>query len=117
MKLIGKLIVMILANAAAIWAAGRLVPGFNFHGGMWDLLAAGLVLGIVNSFVRPILKLVTLPVILLTLGLFTVIVNIACLLFVAWLLPTLSIAGFWAALWGTVVIGLVNYVILSVIKE
>ncbi|MDR3559189.1 MAG: phage holin family protein, partial [Candidatus Pacebacteria bacterium] len=81
MKLIGKLIVMILANAAAIWAAGRLVPGFNFHGGMWDLLAAGLVLGIVNSFVRPILKLVTLPVILLTLGLFTVIVNIACLLF------------------------------------
>ena len=115
--MIGRLLILILANAAAIWTAGRFVPGFDFHGGAWELLTAGLILGIINSFIRPILKLITLPAILLTLGLFTVIVNVACLLFAAWLLPTLAIHGFWAALWGTIVIGLVNYVILSVIKE
>lgn len=117
MKLLGKLIVRILANAAAILVAARLVPGFGFHGGAWDLLMAGTVLGIVNAFIRPLVKLVTLPVILLTLGLFTVIVNVACLLFTAWLVPTLTIAGFWAAFWGVIVIGLVNYVILSIAKD
>jgi putative membrane protein len=117
MKLIIKLILRILANAAAIWVAARIIPGFIFRGSNTDLLIAGAVLGIVNSFIRPIIKLITLPVILLTLGIFSVIINIAMLYLVANILPTLVIHGFWAAFWGTIVISLVNSILLSLFKH
>lgn len=109
--------VNILANAAAIWAASRLINGFVFQGDLKDLLIAGIVLGIVNSFIRPVIKLLSLPLIILTLGLFTIVINIGMLYLVDSLLPTLHIRGFWAAFWGVIVISIVNPLVLSIFNK
>lgn len=109
--------VNILANAAAIWAASRLINGFVFQGDLKDLLIAGIVLGIVNSFIRPVIKLLSLPLIILTLGLFTIVINIGMLYLVDSLLPTLYIRGFWAAFWGVIVISIVNPLVLSIFNK
>jgi putative membrane protein len=112
-----SIIVHILANAAAIWAASHIVPGFVFQGDWKDLLVAGVVLGVVNSLIRPIVKLLSFPIILLTLGLFTAVINIAMLFLVSWFLPTLSIHGLWAAVWGVILISFVNHVIVSIFHK
>lgn len=111
-----RIAIYILGNALAILVADRIIPGFGFHGRLVDLLVASVVLGIVNSFIKPIVKLLTLPIIILTLGIFSLAINIALLLFASALLPSLSIDGFWPAFWAVVVISLVNNLILSFSK-
>jgi putative membrane protein len=117
MSFLGKVIANIIANSVAILIAERLVSGFVFWGNWQDLLVAGAVLGIVNSFVRPVIKLLALPLILITLGLFSVVINIFILLLVSHFLPTLQIDGFWAAFWGVIIISIVNNIISSITKE
>lgn len=112
-----NIIANILANAAAIFAASRLVSGFSFRGDWLDLLLAGAVLGVVNSFVRPIVKLLSLPIIFVTLGLFTVVINFAMIFLVDHLLSSISIHGFWAAFWGIIVISFVNHLVLSIFNH
>lgn len=114
MSFLIRLIIYIFANAVAILTADRLIAGFVFHGDWFDLAIAGVVLGIINFFIRPVVKLVALPIIFLTLGLFTVIINIALLKLAARLLDTLTIYGFWAAFWGVIVISLINHAVTSV---
>ena len=114
MKLVLKLIIRILANCAAILAADYLVPGFIFSGNWQDLVIAGAILGIVNSFIRPIVKLITFPLILLTLGLITIVINIALFILAINFIPSLSVHGFSAIFWGIIVISLVNYILLSI---
>ena len=114
MKLVAKLIIRILANSAAIWVASHFIDGFSFSGNSRDWILAGLVLAVLNSLVRPILKLLTCPVIILTLGLFSVFINIFVLFLAEKILPNLQIDGFWPAFWGVIVISLVNYIILSI---
>jgi len=98
-----KLLVRWLINAIGLWVATEIVPGVDVTG--WQpLLVAALLLGLVNAVIRPVLVLLTLPVTLLTLGLFLVVINAGMLLLVAWLVPGFSIANlFWAgvlaALW------------------
>jgi putative membrane protein len=98
-----KLLVRWLINAIGLWMATMIIPGVAASG--WQpLLAAALLLGLVNALVRPVLVLLTLPITLVTLGLFLVVINAGLLLLVAWLVPGFSIAGlFWAgvlaALW------------------
>lgn len=114
MKLVAKLIIRILANSAAIWVASYFITGFSFSGNSRDWILAGLVLAVLNSLVRPILKLLTCPVIILTLGLFSVFINIFVLFLAERILPNLQIDGLWPAFWGVIVISLVNYIILSI---
>ena len=114
MKLVAKLIIRILANSTAIWVASYFIDGFSFSGNSRDWILAGLVLAVLNSLVRPILKLLTCPVIILTLGLFSVFINIFVLFLAEKILPNLQIDGFWPAFWGVIVISLVNYIILSI---
>lgn len=102
------LIIRILANSAAIWAANRLVPGFVFTGSSVDLFIAGAVLGLVNALVRPILNLISFPIVFLTLGLFSIVINIFLLYLAASFLPTLHIQSLSAAFWGLIIISLFN---------
>ncbi|OFY95555.1 MAG: hypothetical protein A2491_13645, partial [Bacteroidetes bacterium RIFOXYC12_FULL_35_7] len=74
-----RLIFHILSNALGIWAAARLVPGIFFDGDWRWLILAGAVLGFVNFFVKPIVKIISLPLIWITLGLFTVVINVLML--------------------------------------
>jgi putative membrane protein len=116
MSFLAKIIVQILANSLAILAADKLVPGFVFRGDWQELLLAGAVLGIINSFVRPLVKLLAFPFILLTLGLFTLIINIAMLFLAASFIPDLIINGFWAGLWAAIIIGIVNSIVTNIFK-
>lgn len=103
-----KLIIRILANAAAILLAAKFVPGFVFSGAPLDLFIAAVILAFVNGIIRPIIQFISLPVIFLTLGLFYVIINVVLLMLAAKFIPHLAIHGFWAAFWGVIIISLIN---------
>ena len=79
-----KLILRWLINAAALWAAAYLVPGIE-HGGWAALLIIALVFGLINAVIRPLLKLLTCPLQILTLGLFTLVINALLLLLTSWI--------------------------------
>ncbi|HLU26610.1 MAG TPA: phage holin family protein [Longimicrobiales bacterium] len=108
-------IIRLLITAAALWVAEALVPGIEYRGGIGGLLGVALIFGLVNAIVRPILVVLTCPLVLLTLGLFLFVLNA----FLLWLTGALSgalgidfhVQGFWAALLGGIVIGLVSTVL------
>lgn len=112
-----RLIIHVLSNALGIWASARLVPGIYFDGGWGWLILAGAVLGLVNFFIKPIVKIVSLPLIWVTLGLFTVVINVLMLNLAARIVGALVIETWTAAFWAVVVISAINYVIFSLIRE
>lgn len=111
MKIAIKIVIHILTNALAILVAVYLIKGIHLEITLLNLLKAGLLLGVVNAFIRPFIKLVSFPFIILTFGLFTVIINTALLFLVSYLLPSFAIDNLWSALLGVIVISLVNYLV------
>ena len=105
------IILRILINAAALWLAAVLVPGIH-AGGIGSILATALVFGVVNALIRPVMKMLTCPVILLTLGLFTLVINALMLMFTGWVGRLLGIDfrvdGFVAAFLGALLISVVS---------
>ena len=92
------------------------MPGIDY--GRWTtLLLAALLLGLVNAFVRPVVTLLTLPLTVLTLGLFLLVVNAAMIGIVGWLLKDFTVAGFWPAIFAAIVTGVVSWIGQSLIKE
>ena len=104
-----QLILKLLINAAAIWVAARIVEGITLEEEPLTIILVALVFGLVNTFIRPILKLISLPVLILTLGLFTFVINAAMLAITAGLLEGLAVDGFGAALFGAVIVTLVSW--------
>lgn len=98
-------IVRLLITALALLLASKLVPGMSFAG-YWPLLWAALLLGIVNGLIRPLVVLLTLPLTILTLGLFLLVINAAMLGMVAALLDGFSLSGFWSALFGSLLVSI-----------
>lgn len=98
----------LLITALGLWAASAIVPGIRFD--HWQtLIIAALLLGIVNAVIRPIILILTLPLTVLTLGLFILVVNGISLVLVAWVLPGLHVAGLAAATLGSIVVGLTSW--------
>jgi putative membrane protein len=95
--------------AIGLWLASKIVPGVEFNS-TGTLVAAALLLGIVNAFVRPVLVILTLPITLLTLGLFLLVINALMILLVAYFLPGFLVAGFWSAVFAAIVVGLTSWV-------
>ena len=114
-------LIRLLVNAAALWVATRLVPGVSFTGGWLPFLGVALVFGVLNAFIRPLTKLLTCPLILLTLGLFSFVVNGLML----WLTSALSgaldlgfhVTGFWAAFLGALVVSLVSTILSMFVTD
>ena len=113
-----RFITRLLINAAALWAAIRLVPGISFEG-EWPLLfAVALVFGVLNAVIRPILFILTLPFLIVTLGLFTFVLNA----FMLWLTSATSdlfglrfhVDGFAAAFIGALIVTVVSFVLSMV---
>lgn len=104
-----------LINALAIWAAIEIVPGIRAEGGWTVIAVVALILGFANALLKPLLKLLTCPLVLLTLGLFTLVINAAILLFTSWLAGELGlpfqVAGFWPAFWGGLIISIAGAVL------
>ncbi len=88
-----KLVWRWLITAAAVWVAAYVVPGVDIEGGWVDLLVVALVFGLVNAFIRPVVRLLTLPLTVLTLGLFTLVVNGLMVLITTWFSETLILEG------------------------
>ena len=104
------LLIRLVANALAILAAAYIVPGIEVAGGL-SLLAAALVLGLVNAVVRPILLFLTLPFTLVTLGLFIFLLNAFCLWLTSWLVAGFEVQGFWAAVFGALIVSVVSWLV------
>jgi putative membrane protein len=112
-----KLILRVVINAFSIWVASLIVEGFQLEGNVFQILLVGLVFGLVNALIKPFLKLISAPLIVLTLGLFTLILNTLLLIFTEWLMrlftdsPVLEIDGLMPAFLASIIISLVSWVL------
>jgi putative membrane protein len=102
----------LLINAAALWVATRVVPGVNYVGDWLPFLGVALIFGVINTFVGFTTKILTLPLIIVTLGLFIFVINGLMLWLTSAASGALGIAfrveGFWAAFWGALVVSVVS---------
>jgi putative membrane protein len=103
-----RLILRWAINAIAVWMAALLLNGVTVTGNWFDLFLIGAVMGLVNALIKPVLQLLALPLTILTLGLFTFVINAAMLALVAWIMPTLAVDGFMTALIGGILISVVS---------
>jgi putative membrane protein len=105
-------LVRLLINAAALWVATHIVPGIAYQGRWTSLLIVALVFGVLNASVRPLIRVLTLPLLILTLGLFTLVINALMLMLTGWFSDRLNlgfhVAGFWPAFWGGLVVSIVS---------
>jgi putative membrane protein len=101
-------------NTVAVLVAANVVPGISYDT-VSGLLVASLLLGILNSFLRPIILLLSLPLLILTLGLFTLVINALLLYLVAYLVGPFHVNGFGSAFWGALVISIVSLLVNSLI--
>jgi len=115
MTMAGRLLATLLVNVLALWVAAAIFDGIRYADA-GSLIAAGAVLGIVNFIVRPLVTLLTLPIVIVTLGIWLLAINAAMLGLVSWLVGGFSVSSFWTALGGAIVIGLVNWTIGSMLR-
>jgi putative membrane protein len=110
-----------IINAVALAVAATFVSGIHVDGGWLVLALVALIFGLVNALIRPVVTLLTCPLIILTLGLFTLVINAAMLLFASWIAGLLGIGfavdGFWPAFWGGLVISIVSFVLSMIVHE
>lgn len=109
-------LVRVLANAMAILVAAAVVPGIEISGAL-AALGAGLVLGLVNAVVRPILLVLTLPLTLVTLGLFLFVLNALCLWLTSALVKGFEVHGFWAAVFGALLVSVVSWLLTAFLSD
>jgi putative membrane protein len=119
-------LVKTLANAGALAVAVWLLDKITLAGGstgkkVWTLILVALVFGLVNWLVKPVVKLLTFPLFILTLGLFTLIVNALMLLLTSWLADVLNLSfhveGFWTAVLGGLIISIVSWALSMVLPD
>jgi putative membrane protein len=111
-----RLLARVLLNGVAIIVAAWFVPGLSLAG-PGTALIAGAILGLVNALVKPLLVLLTLPLTLVTLGLFLFVVNAICLAVTAALVPGFGISGFWAALVGALIVSVVSWILNGLLLD
>jgi putative membrane protein len=105
-----RFLARLVLNGLAIIIAAWLLPGIHITSSL-SALVAGVILGFVNAIVRPVLFLLTLPLTLLTLGLFIFVLNAICFGLTAWLVPGFSIDGFFSALFGALLVSVVSWIL------
>jgi putative membrane protein len=116
-----SILIRLIVNAAALWVATRLVPGVTYTGGWLPFFGVAFVFGVVNTVIRPFAKIVTFPLIILSLGIFLFVINGLML----WLTGRVSealgfgfhVADFWAAFWGAMVVTIVSTLLSVMVKD
>lgn len=112
-------VLQILVNAAALWVATQIVPGLDFAGEWWKLLLVALAFSLVNSYVKPVLRILTFPISMMTLGLFLLVINALMLLLLSAISTDLklgfTVADFGAALLGSIVVSVVGLLLSMVV--
>ena len=114
-------VLRLLVNAAALWVATRIVNGVSFTGSWLTLLGVALVFGVVNAIIKPLTKVLTFPLIILTLGLFLLVINSLMLMLTSAVSHSLglgfSVRGFGPAFWGALVVSIVNALLWWMIRD
>jgi len=108
-------LIRLIVNAVALVIVAYFLPGVSVTGPIGALIAA-FVLGIVNAILRPILIILTLPIQIVTLGLFTFIINAALFYWVGHWGIGLVVDGFWPAFWGAIILGIVSFLLSSLLR-
>jgi len=107
-----RLLLRFLVNALALYLAVWLVPGLHYQGSAGRFLLVAVVFGLVNSLLRPLLTILTCPLVIATLGIFTLVINAVLLLITGWLSQRwglgLAVNGFWAAFAGGIVVSIAS---------
>jgi putative membrane protein len=112
-----RILLHVLGNGLGVLLAAHVVPGLSYTGGLLYLFVVGLVIGVINALVRPVLTLLSLPLIVLTLGLFYLVVNGAGLWIAAKLLPGLTSTGCLPAILGALVLSVVNWLVAALFER
>ena len=113
MPIIMYLLLAWLANIVSLAVADWLFDGVTIDG-WWPLILGAAVLGIANTIVKPILTLLTLPLVIVTLGLFYFVINVLMLALAEWIAPDFSIDGFWTYVGATIVVSIVNWAMYAI---
>lgn len=109
------LIIRILISAVAVWVAAYFIPGVSVSGGAGTYLIVAIVLGFLNAFVKPILTVLTIPITIVTLGLFLLILNVLMVYLTSYLVPNFHVNGFIAALLFSILVSLVTSLIDAIV--
>lgn len=109
------LVLKLIVNAVALFAVVRLVPGISVAG-TGNLIVAALVLGFLNAVLRPIISFFALPVTVLTLGLFTLVINGVVFALAAWIVPGFSVAGIGSAILGALLFSIISFVLNLIVR-
>lgn len=114
-----KFLVRWAVSALGLWAASELLgtDSVRIDGQFGAVLISGFILAVVNTFVRPIMVLLTLPAVLLSLGIFMIVINAAMVLLAAWLYEPLEVSGFGIAIITGILIGLVNWIVGILLED
>ena len=104
-----SIIIRVLINAAALWVAAQLLDDMTLSDDWVQVLIVAVVFGLINALIRPVVKLLTFPITLLSLGLFTLVINAAMLQLTDWLTEGLNVVGFWTSVLGGIIISLVSW--------
>ena len=116
MSLALRIVITIAINALALWVADRLFVGVSLHG--WEAYLIGAAaLGFANAVLKPVLTILTLPLVILTLGLFYLLINIGMVAFAAWIAPNFYVHGFWDYVGTVAIVWLVNWSIRSLLDN
>lgn len=105
-----KLLLHIFLDSLVLFVAGRILDGVNLVN-YWAAVVVAIVLGFLNFFIVPVIKLLTLPINILTLGIFGLVINTLVIMFAAWLVPGFEVVGFWAAFWFSILVSIMGWVI------
>jgi putative membrane protein len=110
-------LIRLFVNALALAAAAGLIDGIQMSGGFFDVLLVALVFGLLNAILKPILIFFSLPLLIVTLGLFALVLNAGMLMLTASILEGFEVSGFWAAVLGSLVISLVTMALGGALRD
>ena len=109
------MVLRIFVNAVALWAAAGLVPRIELDGSFTGVFTVAIIFGLVNALIRPIVRLLSLPLVLLTLGLFTLVTNALMLMLTDLLSGALMVTGFPAAFWGALLVSITSLLLSTLL--
>ena len=116
-------LIRVAISTFAVWVAVGVIGGLEFDGSFWNLALIGLILGVINASIKPVLKVLSIPVIVITLGFFLLIINWAMFAFVIWLAGPdrldlgLTSTGFWSTLLGALIVSVVSWAASTAIGD
>ena len=117
-----RLLIRLVVVGVALWLTILLLPGLDYQGSFWEFVVVAAIFAVVNAFIRPVAQVLSLPLTILTLGVFGLVVNALMFLLADWLASDvlefgLRVDGFWAAFFGALVMALISWVITWLVPD